>query len=115
MRDELLDHEYEPLHAPELIELEILNALRRLVRRGALSGSRADAAIDDLSEARVIRYSHAPLRGRVWELRDALSSYDASYLALAEALDEPRLLTSDRGLARGAECSLGSDRVRLIE
>jgi predicted nucleic acid-binding protein len=35
---------------------------------------------------------------RVWQLRGNLTAYDASYIALAEALDCP-LLTADRRLA----------------
>lgn len=31
----------------------------------------------------------------LWALRDTLTAYDASYLALAEALDDPVLLTAD--------------------
>jgi len=36
---------------------------------------------------------------RIWQLRESLGTYDATYLALAEALDAP-LLTCDATLAR---------------
>ena len=111
---ELSRQEQEPLHAPELIEPETLNALRRLASRGAVSDQRADEAVADLANVRLIRYPPAPLRERVWQLRHELTAYDASYLALAEALDGPVLLTGDRGLAARARLSLGSDQVRHI-
>ena len=45
--------------------------------------------------------------GRVWDLRDNLTAYDACYAALAEATDAP-LLTADRGLANapGIRCTI---------
>lgn len=110
----LAGREGEPLYAPELIEPETLNALRGLVRRGDLSEDRAAQAVTDMASLRMFRYPHEPLRARVWELRDELSAYDATYLALAEALDEPLLLTGDRGLAERARASLGADGVRHI-
>lgn len=111
---ELDGREQEPLHAPELIEPETLNALRRLAASGHISDDRATEAVSDLGRARVVRYPHAPLRERVWRLRDNLTAYDATYLALAEALDKPLLLTGDGGLAAIAKQSLGSGRVRLV-
>jgi predicted nucleic acid-binding protein len=89
--------EHEPLHAPELVEPETLNALRRLASRGAISERRAEEAVLDLVDLRLVRYPHAPLRARVWELRNELTAYDATYLALAEAL-ECDLLTGDAAL-----------------
>jgi predicted nucleic acid-binding protein len=111
---ELAGHDHEPLHAPELIEPETLNALRRLVRHRRVTAQRAGEAIADLAHARLIRYPHAPLRPRVWALCDTLTAYDASYLALAEALEAPVLLTGDAGLARAARGSLGGHAVRHI-
>jgi predicted nucleic acid-binding protein len=107
--------EVGPLHCPELVEPETLNALRRLVLTGHLDIRRADEAVADLADVRLIRYPHAPLRWRVWELRDNLTAYDATYLALAEALDDSVLLTADNGLATHARGILGSDRVRQVE
>jgi predicted nucleic acid-binding protein len=48
---------------------------------------------------RAVRYPHAPLAARIWELRENLTAYDAAYVALAEVLDAP-LLTTDRRLAQ---------------
>jgi predicted nucleic acid-binding protein len=114
VESELAGGEHEPLHAPELIEPETLNALRRLARSGAVTVHRAGEAAADLAHTRLMRYPHAPLRERVWALRDSLSAYDACYLALAEALDEPLLLTADSGLATVARNALGDDAVRHV-
>jgi predicted nucleic acid-binding protein len=103
-----------PLHAPDLIEPETLNALRRLVATGSIQEDRAAEAVSDLADARLIRYPHAPLRGRVWDLRHNLTAYDATYLALAEALPDPTLLTADHGLATAARQSLGRSRVEML-
>lgn len=102
---------HEPLHAPELIEPETLNALRRLARSGQVSDERARQAVADLGDLRLVRYPHAPLRERVWSLRQALTAYDATYLALTEALDDPVLITADAGLAKVAAGVLGPGRV----
>ena len=103
--------EHEALHAPELIEPETLNALRRLVAMGAVTTERAGAAVRDLATVRLVRYPHAPFRERVWELRNQLTAYDATYLALAEALPDALLVAGDAGLAMRADSSLGPDRV----
>jgi len=107
-------HEHEPLHAPGVVELETLNALRKFVLRGLVTPRRATEAVADLTKARLIRYPHEPLVFRVWELRDQLSAYDAAYVALAEVLgDSARLLTGDKRLAKTARALLGADRVGL--
>jgi predicted nucleic acid-binding protein len=112
---ELTGREQEALHAPELIEPETLNALRRLVAAGDVSAERANEGVLDLASVRLVRYPHAPLRARVWELRNNLSACNACYLALSEALDDPVIVTGDNDLARRAAISLGAERVRHIE
>ena len=114
VEDALGGREGEPLHAPELIEPETLSALRRLVRAGQVGEDRAGDALRDLADLRMVRYPHAPLRDRVWALRHDLTAYDASYLALAEALTEPVLVTGDGGLAAVARRSLGDRGVLLL-
>ena len=109
--DELAHREHEPLHAPELVEPETLNALGRLAGSGAVSDQRASDAVADLASTNLRRYPHAPLRDRVWELRAELTAYDATYLALAEALGDSVLVTSDARLAERSRSSLGPDRV----
>ena len=112
---ELEGREHEPLHAPELVDPETLNALRKLAMNGAITDLRASEAAVDLAHTRLIRYPHAPLRARIWDLRHNLIAYDAAYLALAEALGDQVLLTGDGGLAASARSSLGSELVRHVE
>lgn len=86
------------LHVPHLLDIEVLQGLRRLVRIGQLAPTRAGEAVVDLVDLAAIRHDHERLLPRVWALRDNLTAYDAVYVALAEALDAP-LMTMDRGLA----------------
>ena len=97
----------DQLAAPGLIDVEVVSALRRLVRTEVVGVDRAQNAIDDLPFSPVIRAPHVRLVARVWELRDNLSAYDASYVALAEAMNCP-LLTADRKLASapGIRCEV---------
>jgi len=99
------------LHAPHLIDVEAVQALRRYVQRGDLDRSTARTALEDLRSLDIERHEHEPLLDRVWALRDNLTAYDAVYIALAEALDAI-LLTCDRKLAQ-APC-IGKNRVLLI-
>ena len=89
----------ESLHAPHLIDVEVLHVLRRLSSLGHLPALDAEQAISDLGGLGLSRYPHDPFLARIWELRSSVSAYDATYLALAEALAAP-LLTADRRLAR---------------
>ena len=95
----LLERNGDSLHAPHLIDLEVLQVLRRIVRSGQLPVSRAREAIDDFVDLRIERYGHLGLTRRIWELRENASAYDAAYLALAEALGAS-LVTCDKALAR---------------
>ena len=54
--------------------------------------------LDLLAQFPINRYPHEPLLQRIWALRTNLTAYDASYVALAEALDAT-LLTRDEGIA----------------
>jgi predicted nucleic acid-binding protein len=87
------------LHAPHLLDVELLHALRRLVLAGQLSEDRAADVRTDVADLTVVRYGHGALADRTWELRSNLTAYDATFIALAEALNAP-LVTCDARLAR---------------
>ena len=97
----------EDQRAPALIDLEVISMIRRWVAQGILGLSQADQAILDLAGLPIERYPHGALLPRVWELRHNLTPYDASYVALAEALGAV-LVTADGRLARapGPQCSI---------
>lgn len=91
-------------HAPAILDLEVIAAVRRLAR-GGLGEIEASEAVTDLSELSIRRYPHLALLPRIWELRHNVTPYDAAYVALAEVLGAP-LLTADSRLAEapGPRC-----------
>ncbi|HEY7206835.1 MAG TPA: type II toxin-antitoxin system VapC family toxin [Gaiellaceae bacterium] len=89
----------EDRRVPQLFEYEVLSALRAAEWRRDVGRARAASAVDDLASLRVRRHPPQPLLGRIWDLRKTLTVYDASYVALAEALDAP-LVTADGRLER---------------
>ena len=97
----------EQLHAPHLIDSEVANGLRRMVAAEQLAADSGWTALDDFRHLGMTRYPVFSLLDRVWELRDNLSAYDASYVALAELLN-CNLLTADGRLSRapGIHCSI---------
>lgn len=97
----------EVLAAPELVDLEVASVLRRQHLTGAIDVRRAGLALADLAALPLHRAPHLPLLPRCWELRESLTVYDATYVALAEAL-EATLITGDRRLARasGPRCDI---------
>jgi predicted nucleic acid-binding protein len=87
------------LVAPHVIDTEVASALRGLAIGGGLTGLRGSVALGDFRRLRIRRYPATRLLERIWELRHGLTAYDATYVALAEALDLP-LLTTDERLGR---------------
>lgn len=94
-----LTEETGPLHAPHLLDVEVLSALRRLARTKDVSRAAAERALVHFGLLPIVRYPHSYLLERAWQLRASVSAYDAMYVALAEALGAP-IVTCERRLAR---------------
>lgn len=94
-------------HAPELVDIEALSALRGRVRGGHVTEDHAARAVTRLASLPMARHRHHVLLPRIWELRHNLTACDAAYVVLAELLDVP-LLTLDGHLARapGIRCEV---------
>jgi predicted nucleic acid-binding protein len=95
------------LCAPALLPFECANIFRRHQIGGLISADQAAQAHADLLDLPVSLFPYEALAHRVWQLKDNLTSYDASYVALAEALEAP-LITLDRRLstAPGIACAV---------
>lgn len=92
----------EQLHAPHLIDFEVVSALRGLSQGGHLSVNRGEDLLTDFNDLPLHRWPSADaLRRRTLQLRNNVSAYDATYVALAEALECP-LVTRDSRLARSS-------------
>lgn len=89
----------ESLHAPHLIDIEVIQTVRRLVILKEITAARGKQAVEDHSALNIKRAEHKGLLERVWTLRDSVTAYDAAYVVLAEILDAP-LITCDARLAR---------------
>ena len=88
--------------APSFLDAEFTSALRGHLLGGHLDDNGAHEALRVYTALQLVRWPiDQPLQVRMLQLRHNLSAYDASYVALAEALDAP-LLTRDAGMARGA-------------
>jgi predicted nucleic acid-binding protein len=96
--DRLLDALRTNLHAPHLLDVEVLSVLRGLTIGGKLAPHAAEQARTDYFALTIARYELSGLADRVWDLRHRYTTCDACYLALAEALELP-LYTCDGKLA----------------
>lgn len=83
--------------APHLVDVEVAQAIRRLVSAGTVDSTGAATMLSDLMAFPVVRYVHLPLLRRAFELRHNVTIYDGMYLALAERLD-CTLVTGDSSL-----------------
>jgi predicted nucleic acid-binding protein len=95
----------DSLAAPHLLPAEAANILRRSALAGTIPAEDASLAHADLLDLRVELFPYAPFAARIWALRENVTSYDAWYVAVAEALDAP-LATLDGRLANapGPRC-----------
>ena len=93
------------LYAPELVRVEVTNILRRLERAKEITTPEANAGYEDLMQLEVELFSFDSFSDRIWQLRHTVTSYDAWYVAVAEALGFP-LATLDERLAKsdGPKC-----------
>ncbi|HYX94550.1 MAG TPA: type II toxin-antitoxin system VapC family toxin [Geodermatophilus sp.] len=98
----------EEAGVPHLLDSEVTNVLRRLVLRGDLTVEQGDAAMSHFLELDLERFPADRLRVRMWDLRENLTAYDATYVALAEAVGATALLTTDARLAGapGIRCTV---------
>lgn len=99
IRVELIGRD-ESFIVPHLIDIEVLSAIRRLAAGQRIDPHRGGRLLADLASLPAERYPHAPLIGRIWELRNNFTAYDAAYIALAEATNSI-LYTCDEKLGKG--------------
>lgn len=88
----------DSLHCPHVLDLEVAQVLRRLVRESLISAHRAQQSIQDLLDLKITRYPHFIFLTEIWRLRHNLSAYDSAYVALAKNLSAT-LVTRDARLA----------------
>ncbi|MFZ0498257.1 MAG: type II toxin-antitoxin system VapC family toxin [Steroidobacteraceae bacterium] len=93
------------LYAPELVQVEATNILRRLQLGKKITVAEANSAYEDLMQLAIELFPFAPFADRIWELRLTVTSYDAWYVSVAEAIGFP-LATLDGRLAKppGPKC-----------
>jgi predicted nucleic acid-binding protein len=95
----------EQAHAPTLIGFEVLSAIRGCVRGGLLTPANATAAMLNFEgvEANLELWPLLEsMSDRAIDLRENVTAYGASYVALAEILGCP-LVTTDGKLARAVQ------------
>lgn len=97
--EEHLLRERGQIHTPALLDVEVLQVLRRMVRSGSLTDNHGGSLVEILGATPITRHAMDPLLPRIWALRENLTAYDAAYVALAEALGCP-LITLDQKIAR---------------
>jgi predicted nucleic acid-binding protein len=97
------------LTAPALVRFEVANVIRRQELAGIVSADQAAQAHADLLDLAIEEWPYELVAARVWELRRNLSSYDASYVAVAE-LAGTTLVTLDRRIAGapGVRCAVAT-------
>lgn len=87
------------MHAPAHFDAEVLSALGRMQRAGALTVAEVDAALAELEAAPITKHDLAALLVGAWSRRATLRLTDALYVELADTSGLP-LLTTDERLAQ---------------
>jgi predicted nucleic acid-binding protein len=95
------------LFAPAHLDAEVVSALRGMARGNPVLAAAVPTALGHLAGFPIRRMPLAPLLGRIWQLRDNVTAYDAAYVALAEQL-HATLITCDGKLtaAHGINCAI---------
>lgn len=93
------------LAAPELLDIEVLNALRRLDQAGSIPANRRAGLPSLIRALRIRTYRHANLLEGIWALRQNLTAYDAAYVVLAKILGAT-LVTRDTRLANSPDLAV---------
>lgn len=90
------------LFAPSLLPFEAANIIRRHELAGIISTDQAAQAHCDLIDLALEQWPYELLAPRAWQLRHNLTTYDATYVALAEFLGAT-LVTLDLRIARAPD------------
>ena len=94
--------EADDLHAPQLLLLEVASVLRRAVLTQRATPAIVEASLASIEQLDVTLHGHRHLMPMITRMLGSITAYDASYVAVAAALDAP-LLTMDERLARAAD------------
>jgi predicted nucleic acid-binding protein len=100
----------EELHAPALLDFEVISALRGHSLAGKLDEFRLDEATEDFTALRIQRYQMTGLLSHILNLRNNFTTYDAAYIVLAQALEAP-LITTDNKMREAEKIGI---EVRVI-
>lgn len=104
-RQALLEHELfngrHDFHAPTLIDFEVTSTIRKALLAHQLTEQEAWIALEEYFQVPISRYADAPLMLRALQLRENISAYDGTYVALTEAVNGV-MITRDIRLARAA-------------
>jgi predicted nucleic acid-binding protein len=99
------------LFAPDLLLLEVANAMRGLTLAKAISERAAERSIERLPKLAIALVSSGVLLEAAWSLRKRMTVYDGAYAALARAFGRP-LVTADAKLVRACRAA-GIEALRV--
>jgi predicted nucleic acid-binding protein len=102
----------EPAAAPDILDAEVAQALRRAGRRGLLDDRQVTEALDVLLDAPVQRVPSRLLVRRTRTWWPHVTVYDALYLGVAAA-QGARVLTCDGLLSRAPALEVPVENVRV--